>query len=87
MQMWQSDGVPAQYPTLALTLLNVKMKMLLQKAGIYVVDTEGIDIDTTCEDLKIAEPGDNLSKQVKELLSSPHTYTYNVPGTKSYWES
>ena len=87
MQMWRSDGVPAKHPTLALTLLSVKMRMLLQKAGTYVVNTEGIDIDTTCEDLKTAAPGDDLSKQVKELLARAHTYTSNVPGTKSYWES
>ena len=68
--------MPAKHPTGALTLLNIKTKTLLQKSGSYVANTEGMDIDIMYKDLMNGVPGDNISKQVKELCALAHTHTY-----------
>ena len=68
--------MPAKHPTGALTLLNIKMKTLLQKSGSYVANTEGMDINMIYKDLMDAVPRNNISKQVKELCARDLTHTY-----------
>ena len=85
--MWRSDGAPAAHPTFSLVVMNHKMKSQLMKSGNFVLNTDGIDVEQTCEDLRNAEPGDELDNQVQKLMEQAMVHTSNVPGTKAYWRS
>ncbi|KAL7537702.1 hypothetical protein ACHAXR_008006, partial [Thalassiosira sp. AJA248-18] len=86
-QMWRSDGVPASHPTFALVLYNHKLKNSLQGQGRFVVQNSGVDMTTTCEDIRNAPPGHQLRKQIDNLLKAAHIHTANVPGTDAYWRA
>ncbi|KAL7526201.1 hypothetical protein ACHAXR_003700, partial [Thalassiosira sp. AJA248-18] len=86
-QMWRSDGVPASHPTFALVLYNHKLKNSLQGQGRFVVQNSGIDMTTTCEDIRNAPQGHQLHKQIDTLLKAAHMHTANVPGTDAYWRA
>ena len=73
LQMWRSDGAPAAHGTFALIAVNLKLKKGLLQQGHYALNTSGIDVSTTAQEILQAADEDVLQKQMTELIKR---YTY-----------
>ena len=68
LQMWRSDGAPAAHGTFALIAINLKLKKGLMQQGTYALNTSGIDVSTTAQEILQAGDEDVLQKQMTELI-------------------
>ena len=82
--MWRSDGIPAKHPTWSIVVNNHKMKMDLQQQGSYSISTENIDLSSTIEEIRKAEPGNSLKNTVDKVMKTTRMFSSNVPGTTPY---
>ena len=73
LQMWRSDGAPAAHGTFGLIAINLKLKKGLMQQGHYALNTSGIDVSTTAQEILQAGDEDVLQKQMTELIKR---YTY-----------
>ena len=62
LQMWRSDGSPAAHGTFALIAINLKLKKGLLQQGHYALNTSGIDVSTTAQEILQAGDEDVLQK-------------------------
>ena len=51
LQMWRSDGAPAAHGTFGLIAINLKLKKGLMQQGHYALNTSGIDVSTTAQEV------------------------------------
>ena len=68
LQMWRSDGAPAAHGTFALIAVNLKLKKGLLQQGHYALNTSGIDVSTTAQEILQAGDEDVLQKQITDLI-------------------
>lgn len=68
LQMWRSDGAPAAHGLFALICVNLKMKCALIKQGLYVLNTSGMDLSTTAEQITAAANDSELESQLKDMI-------------------
>ena len=66
--MWRSDGAPAAHGTFALIAVNLKLKKGLLQQGHYALNTSGIDVSTTAQEILQAGDEDVLQKQMTDLI-------------------
>ena len=76
LQTWRSDGEPAAHSTFGLIAVNLKMKTALVKQGLYCLNTSGMDLATTAEDIKNSVDNDELQQQIKELVKRYRVNNY-----------
>ena len=67
LQMWRSDGSPAAHGTFALIAINLKLKKGLLQQGHYALNTSGIDVSTTAQEILQAGDEDILQKQMTRV--------------------
>ena len=48
--------------------MNLKMKTALVKQGLYCLNTSGMDLETTAEDIKNSVDNDELQNQLNDLV-------------------
>ena len=48
--------------------MNLKMKTALVKQGLYCLNTSGMDLETTAEEIKHSVDDDELQKQLNDLV-------------------
>ena len=66
--MWRSDRAPVAHGTFALIAINFKLKKGLMQQGHYALNTSGIDVSTTAQEILQAGDEDVLQKQMTELI-------------------